>query len=103
MPCSNPGPIQVLVHNAGIHDDVPMAAMTEAQWRGVMAVSLDGFFHVARAAAAADDGHAQRADRRDVLRFSHHGQSRAGELRRRQGRADRRRARALAGMCAPAA
>jgi 3-oxoacyl-[acyl-carrier protein] reductase len=42
------GPIQVLVHNAGLHDDVPMAAMTEAQWRRVMAVSLDGFFHVAR-------------------------------------------------------
>ena len=42
------GPIQVLVHNAGQHDDVPMAAMTEAQWRRVMAVSLDGFFHVAR-------------------------------------------------------
>lgn len=42
------GPIQVLVHNAGVHDDVPMAAMTEVQWRRVMAVSLDGFFHVAR-------------------------------------------------------
>lgn len=42
------GPIQVLVHNAGIHDDVPMAAMTQDQWRRVMAVSLDGFFHVAR-------------------------------------------------------
>lgn len=42
------GPIQVLVHNAGIHDDVPMAAMTATQWRRVMAVSLDGFFHVAR-------------------------------------------------------
>lgn len=42
------GPIQVLVHNAGAHDDVPMAAMTQAQWRHVMAVSLDGFFHVAR-------------------------------------------------------
>ena len=42
------GPIQVLVHNAGTHEDVPMAAMTEAQWRRVMAVSLDGFFHVAR-------------------------------------------------------
>nr|WP_245217158.1 3-oxoacyl-ACP reductase FabG [Neoroseomonas nitratireducens] len=42
------GPIQVLVHNAGAHDDVPMAAMSEAQWRRVMAVSLDGFFHVAR-------------------------------------------------------
>lgn len=42
------GPVQLLVHNAGAHDDVPMAAMTEAQWRRVMAVSLDGFFHVAR-------------------------------------------------------
>jgi 3-oxoacyl-[acyl-carrier protein] reductase len=42
------GPIQILVHNAGVHDDVPMAAMSEAQWRRVMGVSLDGFFHVAR-------------------------------------------------------
>lgn len=42
------GPIQVLVHNAGAHDDVPMAAMTEAQWRRAIAVSLDGFFHVTR-------------------------------------------------------
>ncbi len=42
------GPIRVLVHNAGAHDDVPMAAMTEAQWRRAIAVSLDGFFHVAR-------------------------------------------------------
>ncbi len=40
------GPIQVLVHNAGAHDDVPMAGMSAAQWRRVMAVSLDGFFHV---------------------------------------------------------
>lgn len=44
----DPGPIQVLVHNAGAHDDVPMAAMREEQWRRVMAVSLDGFFHIAR-------------------------------------------------------
>ncbi len=43
-----PGPIQVLVHNAGTHEDVPMAAMNEQQWRRVLAVSLDGFFHVAR-------------------------------------------------------
>lgn len=42
------GPIQALVHNAGAHEDVPMAAMSEAQWRRVLAVSLDGFFHVAR-------------------------------------------------------
>ena len=40
------GPIQALVHNAGIHDDGPMAGMTEAQWRRVIDVSLHGFFHV---------------------------------------------------------
>ncbi len=38
------GPVQVLVHNAGVHDDVPLAGMTEAQWRGVLDVSLTGFF-----------------------------------------------------------
>jgi len=40
------GPIQVLVNNAGIHDDAPMAGMSEAQWRRVIDVSLHGFFHV---------------------------------------------------------
>ena len=40
------GPIQVLVNNAGIHDDAPMAGMSEAQWRRVVDVSLHGFFHV---------------------------------------------------------
>jgi len=42
------GPIDVLVHNAGIHDDAPMAGMTERQWRRVIDVSLHGFFHVAQ-------------------------------------------------------
>ena len=40
------GPIQVLVNNAGIHDDAPMAGMSEAQWKRVVDVSLHGFFHV---------------------------------------------------------
>ena len=40
------GPIQVLVHNAGIHDDAPLAGMREEQWRRVIDVSLNGFFHV---------------------------------------------------------
>lgn len=40
------GPIPALVHNAGIHDDAPLAGMAEAQWRRVIDVSLDGFFHV---------------------------------------------------------
>ena len=42
------GPIQVAVNNAGIHDDAPMAGMTDAQWRRVIDVSLHGFFHVTR-------------------------------------------------------
>jgi len=40
------GPIQVLVNNAGIHDDAPMAGMSSAQWRRVINVGLHGFFNV---------------------------------------------------------
>ena len=39
-------PFQVVVNNAGIHDDAPFPGMTEAQWRRVIDVSLNGFFHV---------------------------------------------------------
>ena len=39
---------QVMVHNAGAHDDVPLAGMSEAQWRYVLDVSLNGFFNVLR-------------------------------------------------------
>lgn len=38
--------ICALVHNAGIHDDAPLAGMSEDQWRRVIDVSLHGFFHV---------------------------------------------------------
>jgi 3-oxoacyl-[acyl-carrier protein] reductase len=40
------GPIHALVHNAGIHDDAPLAGMREAQWHRVIDISLNGFFHV---------------------------------------------------------
>ena len=40
------GPLQVVVNNAGIHDDAPMAGMSDAQWKRVVDVSLHGFFHV---------------------------------------------------------
>jgi 3-oxoacyl-[acyl-carrier protein] reductase len=39
------GPIDILVHNAGIHDDAPLAGMTTTQWHRVIDVSLHGFFH----------------------------------------------------------
>ncbi|MBS0432170.1 MAG: 3-oxoacyl-ACP reductase FabG [Proteobacteria bacterium] len=42
------GPIAALVHNAGIHDDAPLAGMRADQWTRVIDVSLHGFFHVAQ-------------------------------------------------------
>jgi 3-oxoacyl-[acyl-carrier protein] reductase len=42
----NAGPIQIVVNNAGLHDDAPMAGMTDVQWKHVIDVSLHGFFHV---------------------------------------------------------
>lgn len=40
------GPIQVLVNNAGIHDDAVFPGMQPAQWQRVIDVSLNGFFNV---------------------------------------------------------
>jgi 3-oxoacyl-[acyl-carrier protein] reductase len=40
------GPIQIVVNNAGVHDDAPMAGMTGEQWRRVIDLSLHGFFNV---------------------------------------------------------
>ena len=40
------GPIQVLINNAGIHDDAVMPGMQPAQWSRVIDVTLNGFFNV---------------------------------------------------------
>jgi len=40
------GPIQVLVNNAGIHADAPLAGMSAEQWHSVIDVSLNGFYNV---------------------------------------------------------
>lgn len=40
------GPIQILVNNAGIHDDAVMPGMRADQWSRVIDVSLNGFFNV---------------------------------------------------------
>ncbi len=39
-------PIQVLVNNAGLHDDAVFPGMSSAQWHRVIDVSLNSFFHV---------------------------------------------------------
>ncbi len=40
------GPVQVLVNNAGMHDDAAFPALRETQWTQVIDVSLNGFFNV---------------------------------------------------------
>ena len=40
------GPLQGVVHNAGVHDDAPLAGMSARQWHSVIDVSLHGFFNL---------------------------------------------------------
>ncbi len=40
------GPVQIVVNNAGIHDDAVFPGMKPAQWHQVIDVSLHGFFRV---------------------------------------------------------
>ncbi len=40
------GPVQVLVNNAGLHDDAVFPGMRAAQWQRVIDVNLNGFFHL---------------------------------------------------------
>ena len=40
------GPVQIIVNNAGIHDDAVFPGMRAAQWHKVIDVSLNGFFRV---------------------------------------------------------
>jgi NAD(P)-dependent dehydrogenase (short-subunit alcohol dehydrogenase family) len=44
-------PVKVIVNNAGAVLRKPMAEVTDAEWRRVIAVNLDGTFHVCRAFA----------------------------------------------------
>ena len=47
------GRLDVLVNNAAMRNEVPFEAMSLAQWRDVLAVTLDGAFLCSRAALAA--------------------------------------------------
>ncbi len=40
------GAIHAVINNAGVHEDMPMAGMTDDAWHRVIDVSLHGFFHV---------------------------------------------------------
>jgi 3-oxoacyl-[acyl-carrier protein] reductase len=43
---SDVAPVQILVNNAGIYDDAPLAGMRAEQWDSVIDVSLNGFYNV---------------------------------------------------------
>jgi 3-oxoacyl-[acyl-carrier protein] reductase len=40
------GPVQILVNNAGIHDDAVFPGMSPEQWHRVVDVSVNGFYNV---------------------------------------------------------
>jgi 3-oxoacyl-[acyl-carrier protein] reductase len=40
------GPIQILVNNAGVHDDAVFPGMSPEQWHRVINVSINGFYNV---------------------------------------------------------
>ncbi len=40
------GPVQIVVNNAGVHDDAVLPGMRAEQWHKVIDVSLNGFFRV---------------------------------------------------------
>ncbi len=40
------GPVQIVVNNAGVHDDAVLPGMQPEQWHKVIDVSLNGFFRV---------------------------------------------------------
>lgn len=40
------GPVQIIINNAGIYEDAPLAGMRAQQWKSVIDVSLHGFYNV---------------------------------------------------------
>ena len=47
------GALDIVVNNAGVNRRQPLDAFTDEQWRALLAINLDGPFHVARAAIPA--------------------------------------------------
>jgi gluconate 5-dehydrogenase len=43
------GPLDIVVNNAGVNQRKPLDAWSDSEWRSLLAVNLDGPFHVARA------------------------------------------------------
>ena len=81
------GGLDILVNNAGITRDMLFMRMKDEDWDTVMNVNLTAAFRLSRAALRGHDEQALRPHHRDHLGRRRDRQSRAGQLRRRQGRA----------------
>lgn len=44
------GPLHVIVHNAGVHRDAPLAGMEVSAWQRVVDVNLNAFYHLVQPA-----------------------------------------------------
>jgi 3-oxoacyl-[acyl-carrier protein] reductase len=60
------GPVTVVVANAGVTRDRPLAGMTDEDWDTVIRTNLDGTYHVCRAAARS----LMRADNGSIVTLS---------------------------------
>ncbi|MCC5866621.1 MAG: 3-oxoacyl-ACP reductase FabG [Wenzhouxiangella sp.] len=47
---TEPEPLAVVVHNAGTHDDAPLAGMTALQWQRVIDINLNAFYRLVQPA-----------------------------------------------------
>ena len=81
------GPIQVVVNNAGIHDDAPMAGMSRGAMEARDRRLAAWFLPCHPAAAAADGAHALGSHRQRFIGRRRARQPRPDQLRRGQGRA----------------
>ena len=84
------GPVQIIVNNAGVHDDAVLPGMRAEQWHKVIDVSLNGFFRVTQPLLLP----MLRTRWGRIINISSvavaHRQPRPGQLRGGQGRAQQR-------------
>ncbi len=78
-----------LVNNAGFRKDAIMAMMNDEEWKGVLSVTLDGFFLMSKLVAHEHAQKTERAHHQYCLHLRTERYGRSGELFRGQSRLDR--------------